>query len=129
MKRWIRWRVVAAALAACGICASARAGGYSSLRPQRVGSGSCQNVNGSEPVGTWRVTPANAVAACYRADIPVTVVGAYGHTTLDMLLSGPFILVRWPKGCCPENGRWHTGDTSQSHTGENQHVIFLWPVL
>ncbi|MCI0150266.1 hypothetical protein KNO81_30815 [Paraburkholderia sediminicola] len=69
------------------------------------------------------------MATPYFADIPMTVVGTYGRTTLDMLSSGPFMLVKWPDGCCPEGKRWRTDDTRQSHGGDNQHVIFLWPAL
>ncbi|RDJ98252.1 hypothetical protein DLM46_34400 [Paraburkholderia lacunae] len=57
------------------------------------------------------------------------VVSAYGRTTLDMLSSGPFMLVKWPNGCCPDSRRWHTEDTRHKHTGDDQHVIFLWPAL
>ncbi|OAJ52823.1 hypothetical protein A6V36_36660 [Paraburkholderia ginsengiterrae] len=59
----------------------------------------------------------------------MTVVGAYGRTTLDMLSSGPFMLVKWPNGGCPESRRWRTGDTRRNPTGGDQHVIFLWPAL
>jgi hypothetical protein len=129
MKRWIARRLFAAALATCGICASARAGAHPGAQPQDVGSRSCGDRNGCEPVGTRGATPANETATPYFADIPVTVVGAYGRTTLDMLSSGPFMLVKWPNGCCPDSRRWHTGDMRHKHTDDDQHVIFLWPAL
>ncbi|CAE6818577.1 hypothetical protein R75461_05993 [Paraburkholderia nemoris] len=129
MKRWIARRLFAAALATCGICASAWAGAHPRAQSQYDGLRSYENRHGGEPVGTWGATPANEMATPYFADIPMTVVGTYGRTTLDMLSSGPFMLVKWPDGCCPESKRWRTDDTRQSHGGDNQHVIFLWPAL
>ncbi|WP_377779177.1 hypothetical protein [Paraburkholderia dipogonis] len=73
--------------------------------------------------------PGNATVAPYFADIPMTIVGVYGHTTLDMLSSGPFMLVKWPDGCCPQSRRWRPADTRQGHADDAQHVNFLWPAL
>lgn len=129
MKQWIAPRLFAATLAACGICAPAWAGALPDTRPQDVRSRSCVDRNGCEPLGTLGATPANGTATSYFTDIPMTVVGAYGRTSLDMLSSGPFTLVKWPNGCCPESRRWRTGDTRRNLTGDDQHVIFLWPAL
>lgn len=129
MKQWIVPRLFAATLAALGICAPAWAGSHSGVQPQDVSSGSCVDRNGCEPLRTLGATPANGMVTSYFTDIPMTVVGAYGRTTLDVLSSGPFMLVKWPNGCCPEIGRWHTGDTRRNPTGDDQHVIFLWPAL
>lgn len=129
MKRWIAPPLFAATLAACGICAPARAAAPSCGQRQDAGSRSCVYRNGGEPVRTLGAAPANEAAAPYFPDIPMRVVGAYGRTTLDMLSSGPFMLVKWPSGCCPDSRRWHTGDTRHKHTGDDQHVIFLWPAL
>ncbi|AJZ56657.1 hypothetical protein OI25_7467 [Paraburkholderia fungorum] len=129
MKRWIARRLFAAALAAYGIGAPAWAGAHSGAQPQDVVSRSCADRSGCEPVGTWRATPANRTATPYFADIPMTVAGTYDRTTLDMLSSGPFMLVKWPDGCCPESRRWRTEHLRHSHPGDDLHVIFLWPTL
>lgn len=33
------------------------------------------------------------------------------------------------EGCCPESTQWRPGDTPQGHSGDDQHVNFLWPAL
>ena len=129
MKRWIAPPLFAATLAACSICAPAWAGAHSCGQPQDVGSRSCVYRNGGEPVRTLGAAPAAEASAPYFPDIPMRVVSAYGRTTLDMLSSGPFMLVKWPNGCCPDSRRWHTEDLRRKHTGDDQHVIFLWPAL
>jgi hypothetical protein len=92
-------------------------------------SRSCGNQTGCRPAGSWRAAPRNETVAPYFADILMTVVGVYGHTTLEMLSSGPFMLVKWPDGCCPKSRRWRPGDSRQRHTGDDKHVNFLWPAL
>lgn len=129
MKRWIAPLLFAVTLAASGICAPAWAGAHPCAQPQDAGARSCVNRNGGEPVRTWGAAPATEATAPYFPDIPMRVVSAYGRTTLDMLSSGPFLLVKWPDGCCPDSRRWHTGDTRHTHTGDDQHVIFLWPAM
>jgi hypothetical protein len=131
MKRWIARHVSSAALAAYGICASASAlaGGHSGFLSQDGGSVSCENWGGCGTTWTWEVPPAKATIARYFTDIPMTVVGSYGDTALNMLSNGPFMLVKWPGGCCPDGSRWHAGTTRRSRTGDGQHVIFLWPAL
>ena len=129
MKQWIATRLFAATLAACGICAPAWAGANSGGQSHVVGSGSCVDRSNCAPLGALGATPTTGTATSYFADIPMTVVGAYGRTTLDMVSSGPFLLVKWPNDCCPESRRWRTGDMRRNPPGDDQHVIFLWPAL
>lgn len=129
MKRWIGPPLFAATFAACGICAPAWAGRHTCGQPQDAASRLCAYRNGGEPVRTLGAAPTTEASAPYFSDIPIRVVSAYGRTTLDMLSSGPFVLVTWPKGCCPDSGRWHMGDTRHKHTGDDRHVIFLWLAL
>jgi hypothetical protein len=124
MKRWIARSLFAAALAMCGICAPTWVG----AQPQDGYTRSCGNQTGCRPAGSWRAAPRNETVAPYFADILMTVVGVYGHTTLEMLSSGPFMLVKWPDGCCPKSRRWRPGDSRQRH-GDDKHVNFLWPAL
>jgi hypothetical protein len=75
----------------------------------------------------------SAQAAAYFGDVPTTVVGVYGATTLDMLSSGPLVLVKWPDGCCSPSQRWHTRRSSENSPAspkeERAHTFFLWPAL
>lgn len=67
----------------------------------------------------------------YFGDVPITVVGVYGATTIDMLSSGPLILVQWPDECCSSSQRWHTRSHAQhapaNATASPAHIFFLWP--
>jgi hypothetical protein len=65
----------------------------------------------------------------YFGDVPVTVVGVYGATMLDMLSGGPLLLVRWPNECCSARQRWHTRRPTDSMPADanGAHIFFLWP--
>jgi hypothetical protein len=73
----------------------------------------------------------SAGSAAYFGDVPMTVVGVYGATMLDMLSGGPLVLVRWPDDCCSRSQRWHTGRHAQSAPANSKtdgaHIFFLWP--
>lgn len=77
-----------------------------------------------------RLANSSAKRATYFEDIPMTVAGVYGATMLDMLSSGPLMLVQWPNDCCASNRRWHTGQHAAyapaSSKADPVHVFFLW---
>lgn len=129
MKRWGMWRLITLVLAACSVCVPAWAG--TGDRTPQVGArlGSCASRNGCEFRRIWAADPVTEAPTSWFSDVPVTVAGVYGPTTLDLLSGGPFVLVEWPDGCCSDNGKWRTGDTGQDRTRGGQHVIFLWPAL
>lgn len=65
----------------------------------------------------------------YFGYVPITVVGVYGATMLDMLSGGPLLLVRWPNECCSARQRWHTRRPTDSMPADahGTHIFFLWP--
>lgn len=128
MKRWIAQSLFAAAVATCGIGQSTWANAQPGAQSQEGGPGLCSELAGRTQAGRRREMPGNTTAP-YFTDVPMTVVGVYGRTTLDMLSSGPFMLVKWPDGCCPESRRWRAGDTGQGPAGDARHVDFLWLAL
>ncbi|CAG4890460.1 hypothetical protein [Paraburkholderia saeva] len=129
MKRWIARRLLAAVFAACGIGASMWAEAQPGALQERVEAKPCGNWNDCGLGEMSGVAPHNGRALPSSIDIPMTVVGVYGLTTLNTLSSGPFMLLKWPDGCCPEGRRWRPAGTGQNHAGEGQHVNFLWPAL
>lgn len=72
-------------------------------------------------------------SAPYFDDVPMTVLGVYGATVLDMLSGGPLVLVKWPGDCCSPSQRWHTGRRAEGASANRQkngaHIFFLWPDL
>ncbi|WP_131542650.1 hypothetical protein [Paraburkholderia hospita] len=69
----------------------------------------------------------------YFDNVPMTVIGVYGATMLDMLSGGPLVLVRWPDDCCSPAQRWHTGRHAErapaNPNKDGAHIFFLWPEL
>lgn len=131
MKRcWFKGRV--AALAACAIPVVCHAGWRHAGEPG-VGGGSIATASGGSSYRAsqriWRATSIPSNVASHFPDVPMTIVGVYGATTLTLLSSGPLVLVSWPRGCCGESHRWRLGHAPATKGRDGRHVYFLWTTL
>jgi hypothetical protein len=129
MKRWIARDLLVAVFATWGIGASLWAEAQPGALQQRAEPKPCGSWNDCELGNLREAMPRNGTATPFPVDITMTVVGVYGLTTLNILSNGPFMLLKWPDGCCPESWGWRPAGIGQSYTGEGQHVNFLWPAL
>ncbi|HEY4298620.1 MAG TPA: hypothetical protein VGM85_19265 [Paraburkholderia sp.] len=123
-------------LAACmmpvvNCCAAARA---ADRYPQHAGGATAWAGKMRHSLQRARLADAPpAQSAAYFGDVPMTVVGVYGATMLDMLSGGPLVLVKWPNDCCSSRQRWHTGHGPQARSApanskaDRAHTFFLWP--
>lgn len=133
MKRHLSRRRLMLLLAACVIpvinCSAAVRAVDRYVEPSGAATAWASNMRHSFQYARLADTQ-SAGAAAYFGDVPITVIGVYGATMLDMLSGGPLLLVKWPNDCCSPGQSWHTRWHAQSapadSRAEGTHIFFLW---
>ncbi len=121
MKRRSSRRRYAVALAAACVVPAAYA-----CEPARF-SGRYERPAGAHDQWTRFAAGGSRLATEYSAGVPITVIGSYGGTVLDLLSDGNVVLVKWPEDSPHEKwrGQWHS--TPVNSEADGAHIFFLWP--